>query len=33
MAAEGLVSFEELKSKLHSLDKSRMVADEELGKL
>ena len=33
MAAEGLVSFEELRVKLHSLDKSRMVAEEELERL
>jgi len=30
MAAEGLISFEELSGKLHSLDESRKVAEEEL---
>jgi hypothetical protein len=30
MAAEGLISFEELRGKLHSLDESRKAAEEEL---
>ena len=33
MAAEGLISFEELRAKLYSLDESRKVAEEELERL
>jgi site-specific DNA recombinase len=33
MAAEGLLSFEELRAKLYSLDKSRTVAEEQLERL